>query len=114
MVMPGSVFTVRELTPDTEADVEPDLVDLLDARALADQISGAELARRIGVDQGLWSRVRRRIDRFGVDACAKIVATYPDLREAAARYLATAYEPSSLVLLEEAARVLRRRAARAS
>jgi hypothetical protein len=113
MALPGEVLEVRELTQRDERP-EADLVALLEAQALIDRISGAELARRIGVDQGLWSRVRRRIDRFGVDACSRIVLRYPELREAAARYLAASYEPDSLVLLEDAARLVRARRARAS
>lgn len=76
-----------------------DLIEGLQAIARRDGLSGAGLARAIGVDHALWSRVRRgmvnvrgrSVSRFGVTACAKIVAVYPELADAAARYLADGF-----------------------
>lgn len=92
--------------PSTDSGVELDLIQLMEARALEEQLSGAEFARRIGVNHALWSRVRRGLERFGVDACARIVAAYPDLRAPAAQYLTASYRRPALALLAEASRLV--------
>lgn len=90
---------------------DPDLIQLLEWEADARGLSANELARRIGVDQSLWSRVRRGVDgeRFGAEACARVVRAYPHLRSAAVRYLSGGRlpEPDALALLEEAIRAQR-------
>jgi hypothetical protein len=87
---------------------EPGFIELLEAEAAREGVSGAGMARACNIDQGLWSRVRRGVagERFGVDACARIVEHYPSLREAAARYLVERY-PYMETLLEEASRIVR-------
>lgn len=84
---------------------ELSLVEALEAEATAEGISGVEQARQAGVDQAQFSRVRRGLERFGPEACSKLVVRYPHLRGAAARYLAEVYSPASLELLAEAGRV---------
>jgi hypothetical protein len=86
---------------------ECELVELLEARALGDQLSNVDLAREIQVDHAQLSRVRRGLERLGVDACARIVARYPEMATAAARYLAQRYSPGALRLLEQASRLAR-------
>lgn len=94
MAVSRELLELPELADPTAAP-ERELVALLEHRALADHLSGAELARQIGIDQALWSRIRRaeprtgrRSERFGFDACARIVARFPELRVVVARYLA--------------------------
>jgi hypothetical protein len=100
---------VTEVTePDRlAAVVEVDLIQLLEAIAAAEGLSGAALARSIGINQALWSRVRRGLERFGPGSCAKVALRYPRLREACARYLAGTYQTPELRLLGEADRVIR-------
>lgn len=113
MTVPGDVLQIREVS-EPDAGPETNLVGLLEAQAVADQISGAELARRIGVDQAVWSRVWRGHGRFSPDTCAKIVTRWPHMRAAAAHYLRALYQPETLSLLEEAGRLLRSSERRAS
>lgn len=99
------------------ADVDDlDLVACLEQQAEAEGVGHTHFARQTGMDPGLWSRVRRRLDgdRLGVAICVKIVARYPHLKDTAVRYLAGGtevdrFDPDALELLEEAARIKRGR-----
>lgn len=103
----------RPATERIEAAGPPEatLVELLEAQALADALSGVALMRECGLHHSLWSRVRRGQDQFGPAACVKIVARYPSMRAAAARHLADRYGRPALTLLEEASRIARTRPA---
>lgn len=113
MSVPVDVLQIEDVA-DPNSATELGLVELLEAQALADQLSGGELARGIGVDLAVWSRVSRGLGRFGTETCAKIVRRYPHMRAAAARYLAASFPPATLELLEEAGRLVRDAERRAS
>lgn len=87
------------------APPERALIEALELRARDDALSGVALMRECGLHHSLWSRVRRGRERFGADACAKIVARYPDMRAAAAEYLTGTYGKPALSLLADASRV---------
>lgn len=91
------------------APAELTLIQMLEAQAATEGLSGVELARQIGVDQSFWSRARRGIERFGPTSCAKIVARYPHMAAAAARYLAELFAEGGLTLnlMREADRIAR-------
>jgi hypothetical protein len=94
------------------AEPELSLVEALEAQARAEALSGRKLSAACGLDHALWVRVRQGSQRFGAEACARIVAHYPQLRDAAARYLAESYDHPTLNLLEDASRLSRRPACR--
>lgn len=99
------------VTERTLANVGPEvtLVEALEAQAEADGLSGRKLMGQVGLDQSLWSRVRRGQEHFGVEACTRIVTRYPSMRDAAARYLVDRFGRPSLTLLENASRLARSR-----
>lgn len=108
MALDSSVVRAREY-PETEAGPELTLIEALEAQAQAECLSGRKLMRGVGLDQSLWSKVRRGHERFGLEACARIVARYPTLRGAATRYLAERYGHPALSLLEDANQLVRPR-----
>jgi hypothetical protein len=99
--MPGSTAAALRFAGAAGADLgagdggeTPDLIAQLLAIAERDRLSGAAVARRIGVDHALLVRARRegpRRDRLGIVTCAKIVQAYPELSDAAAHYLAAGF-----------------------
>lgn len=105
MALDPGTFRRRERTI---ADPVPELtlVEQLEAQSKAESISARALMRAIGVDQGHWSKVRRGQERFGVQSCTKIVAAYPAMRAAAARYLTASYGRPCLSLLEDASHLV--------
>jgi len=74
--------------------------------ARLESLSMRALARRAGVDHTVVVRAEAGLAHFGADSCARIAAAYPELRGAAAAYLATRYRPQTLRLLAEAAALL--------
>lgn len=105
MVDPRALSLCEQTRPD--AGPELTLVQELEAQAAASCLSGRALASLIGIDHGAWSRVRRGQERFGVEACTRIVQEFPHLRLVVARYLTERYDQPALTLLEEASRLSR-------
>jgi hypothetical protein len=81
------------------------LVELLELKAREEGLTNFELCQRIGLDHGLWSRVRRGLESFGVNTCARIVERCPEFEPAAARYLRGRYDARQLALLVAAGRL---------
>jgi hypothetical protein len=104
MSVSAAALRAREYD-DREGPAELTLVELLEAQAREDNLSGARLAQRLRINHAFWSRVRRGLERFGPEACAKVVQAYPHLRPAALRYLADRYEPGAFELLADTAQL---------
>jgi hypothetical protein len=99
----------REQARSQPTPPELTLIQELEQRARTDGFSDRALMRAVGLDPTLLGRVRRGEYRFGPETCAKIVGRFPDLRAAAARYLADSYGSPALQLLAEAASYARAR-----
>jgi hypothetical protein len=84
----------------------PELIQRLEERARADELTGAELSRRLGVNNAQWWRVRKGVERFGPAVIARIVELYPELQDAAVLYLTSRFDGPTLRLLAEASRVV--------
>ena len=93
-------------SPAYDVEAQPELIAELEEIARAEGLSGRELGRRCNIAHPHWSRVRRGQFHLGAVACARIVAAYPRLRGAAARYLAEHHGPDTLRLLAEAGGLL--------
>jgi hypothetical protein len=95
-------------TDEPRRDGPEELIDLVVALAAREGLAPGALARACGIDQGFWSRARRGQERLGAQAIAGLVARYPELREAAIRYLAAGGrlpDRATIALMDAAARL---------
>lgn len=81
-----------------QAPIDGDLIDELFLVARRDGLTLNALSRRIGVDHAQLIRARNpsRVPkaghaRLGLVSCARVVQVYPELSDAAARYLAVTW-----------------------
>lgn len=87
---------------------EPDLLDELRVAIRTSGKSGRSAFREVGVDHSVLSRVASgQQANFGLTTCVKIAQRYPELRRAAASYLARRYDRATLSLLAEAYEIQR-------